>query len=1192
MDPTKVPSGTGREVNHGDAAVPELERLVEASFSKGAATSRPAALVRRVGGPSRPSSPLDATSTSLVLGQVVERALPPSATPLPPTPVSTSESFPIAKHRSQSAFSLSRSRRKDSKCNPKDHLPSSDADAILASMSPSEVQDAREEVLGRLSSKHIDFLKRRGRDKVVNNSLKEVLESGGAQGRYDLAAHTSRLNPPDQGGDIPEAGTTDAAGRIRFDLDGNPVGWCEDQTPQTINRRESAESSAVSRDPLRCAEGSVPSNGYTIKEAIFLTRSTVHQQRVVGFRVLEAVLDAFAPLGRGCTPLTLRPVEQEHRKSVVPLSTTLTNEDVWNHAVGTADVVLAIRAGLDDRNDSVILAAARAMEALLQVNSDRLQSPSGHGISVRYISRRKETGPWEAFPVNPDGDSDGQAFNEREIAKIDPAIGLINMRLLDRIAFLLSLHEKSLTTKSESEQHIDASLVRTLGCIARLGPDVCEKVASTPGLVASLLNRLPDQEHCQTSKRSVQSTTQLVHQLKAIKYLCRSSAKICETVVLSYNSRITALMALMSESSTIVAECLGIWRSIVDMGKEEGVGCAEFGSLEDYFPVLQHYLCPPLHDTALRSGHHAVCELYMLMAALLRKSALSNTALISAAAVRAVFASTVSWLVEYEDEIAETLDASTTTVSEELESECSSDTQLVLLEVASAALQYVCSVLSVVDDQQDESVMILKSLLSGKIRTAVKHSLPLSLSNAKLFPITASLARRVNVAMEYSPSSKSHVHSFAHASVLHPWDAPYVYYTLLYYRSCFCCDDDDDGDHHHHENTILESGRDALDILSRLPPGGEDVAMLLMTALFHRNLGKGALERGRECARGYLQRKGIGSDHIEVEAMSFLHRSTQSTECVDLLHGYTSSWRLGDSRNPQNPVGSYLPLPETWMLCQSPSALPDNTALRLLWVLGMVDLGHLVPSLSLAKSAIDMIFGGVQDSSFGSDAMESSQAWREDMVKFSLAALVDTCMLRAEHQSTASAEDDQRYQWTMPQAQHLVSEFASVSYGDWVFGAAVGTLLLPAWSPMDVQLEALTLLTEERVLHLLPPIDRCFGRKKDYFGSVDLSSMSSIRAQQEVYLKILGTPEFVEAIDQGTVGGLVIVHRLAWMIFMRQEDEGLMLRAARRLKSLGPEKGRHIFNALLAWKPDDGCSYPTIPRRRHALCSLFDDLID
>lgn len=1160
----------------------EIERLMDEQFSRTAATSRPAASVRRVGGTTSSSPPVKPSMmvTSLV-GQVIERptAVGPSNFTRTTPGGAPAPSFPVAKHRTQSAFSLS--RHKDKRVGVSSQFPtqSSDADAILASMSPSELQEAKEELLERFSAEQIAFLRRRGREKGT-----KALADSKAEGTYDYQGDD------DAGADaLPGQGTIDVAqhdantpplvGRIRFGLDGRPVELCANWHINSFQASE--QERAVARDPLRSAEGSVPSDGYTIQEAVYLTRSTVHQQRVVGFRILEAVLGnchegltiheshttdtgTDTQRGGGNTPLQQRNV-------------------VWNYAVTHANVVLAIRAGLDDRNDSVILAASRALEALLLVNDVHNDEMSGwletadrvtprYDVLLRYMTRNgKGFGPnqWVAFPVDLE-----PSMNERDIAKVDPSIGIILMRLFDRIAFLLSRINTNHQAESESQHLINASLIRILCFVARLGPDVCEKVASTPGLMPCLLNQLPG------DSATTKTPEVLVQLLTAIKLLCRSSTKISETVISQGTKTLLntlALHSVMPESEAIVAECLGIWRAIVEgsSGSKEEL----FASFEDYFPVLERFLCPTLKDKTLIGSHKTFCtvELYLLMAALRSKS------LLGAAAARAVFSSTVEWLAGYEDEIVEVISNVDINADANGDASVGRLSNRNVLFIVAAAMGFVCEI-----DKQDggagHSTILCRPLLSGKIRSAVETFLPCSFSNPALFPIMASLAHRLKVSMRYT-NNESRILSFANVSVIHPGDAFYVYYTLLYYRCCFSMLSFDTNvvPQQVPEDPRTPSSRDVLGILTRLPPGGEDVAMSLMTVLFQQH-GTAPLERGRECVRDYLARKNLVEPNDDmkvvdqVEAMFKGHRP--SADCNELLHGYASTWRLGD----QNPVGSYLPLPETWTVCRAVPLSPYDAALQFLWVLGMVDLGHLIPTVLHVQTAIDLVY--LQGSS---DDSGDFYLWREDVVRYTVGALVDACLLvHAELAATSTNEEDQI--WTMHQAQQLVSDFASVSYGDWVFGAAVATLLLPCCASLDVQLEALTLLTDERALHLLPTADRCFGKQQDYFGHLDLSSTSDVMAQQEVYLKILGTQEFVEAVDRGTVGGLVIVHRLAWMMFMNEDEklgEGLGVRAAGRLKTLGP-LGRQALEVLLAWNPEDGCSYPSIPPGRRDFRSLLD----
>jgi hypothetical protein len=199
--------------------------------------------------------------------------------------------FPQAAHRKVSKFALGRQRQREAGSGggavPVVAPPlagslfeGAQVDAenrhLLAAMTPSQVEEAREEALQRLPPAAVEFLRRRGAERAKNAAAAAQAPSppaapgSCATGQQAQPAASTAGNKPQaqrqrgrqdggrqheqrrggSGQPQPSATRASAAGRLRFDTEGRVVGLCPADAGTDV-----APADVVERDPIRRGSG-------------------------------------------------------------------------------------------------------------------------------------------------------------------------------------------------------------------------------------------------------------------------------------------------------------------------------------------------------------------------------------------------------------------------------------------------------------------------------------------------------------------------------------------------------------------------------------------------------------------------------------------------------------------------------------------------------------------------------------------------------------------------------------------------------------------------------------------------------------------------------------------------------------------------------------------------------------------------
>ncbi|KAI8381587.1 uncharacterized protein BYT42DRAFT_567075 [Radiomyces spectabilis] len=401
----------------------------------------------------------------------------------------------------------------------------------IASMSPAEIEAARQEILGTLSASSIAMLMGRNKSSGAQSSVEETSSVADHTIETDVAATTSnpsvKKNAP-RGTVAQTQLSTDSTDddlllmKEKFfadvPLEADKVAWMEPrfmevalQHQQKEGKTDDAESKKVedqpSNDLYRRARfdlqgdyvdpnADIPHHqglhhhgdeadkaGYTLAELFYLVRSQVPAQRAMVLTTIARILEtAKSP---------------EHRKDPFWMDVLA----LFSRADIAASVYL--RSALDDKNLVVLVSAVHAMAALLLESQDTDSTLSEVEAFNKYLghlrrvttrkSSRDRKGLAEKLSITVDrinrtdmgeadelgemavAETEGETTveSDAELARRDLRRGLIKMDILPRIRFLMQPTSKLRNSDPVSMER----LIRILVCLAEGGDDVCNLIA-------------------------------------------------------------------------------------------------------------------------------------------------------------------------------------------------------------------------------------------------------------------------------------------------------------------------------------------------------------------------------------------------------------------------------------------------------------------------------------------------------------------------------------------------------------------------------------------------------------------------------------------------------------------------------------------------------------------------------------------
>ncbi|KAF8406781.1 hypothetical protein HHK36_008873 [Tetracentron sinense] len=549
--------------------------------------------------------------------------------------------------------------------------------AWLQKMSHDEIAQAQAEIMDKMKPELVDALKKRGRDKAgkkkgstsgiatsrqlvtpedgnhLNQNIRDgTLAEGVKTSRTATTAPTKVTQRGLDNGGLRTLGTpnsrlwsvwserVETARALRFSLDGAVVENDSIQVSKTGKISDCSQCSAdnvTERDFLR-TEGDPGAAGYTIKEAVALSRSMVPGQRSLALQILVSVLE--------------KALYNIHQSQVWCNMRNANNIDmffdwkaIWAFALGPEpELVLSLRMALDDNHISVVLACAKVIQCILScdlnenffdisekmatIEKDLCTAPVFRGrpeIDVGFLHGgfwKYNTKPSNVLPFGEeimDDESEGKHTIQDDIvvAGQDFAAGLVRMGILPRIRYLL---------ENDPTVALEECLISILIGLARHSPTCANAIIKCQRLVQTVVDRFTNKDRMEIRPSKIKSVTLL-------KVLARSDKKNCldfinngvfrETLWHFYRYPFSLDHWLKSGreycklASALMVEQLRFWKVCIQYGY-----CVSY--FADFFPALSMWLSPPtfeklIENNVLSEFASITREAYLVLEALARR---------------------------------------------------------------------------------------------------------------------------------------------------------------------------------------------------------------------------------------------------------------------------------------------------------------------------------------------------------------------------------------------------------------------------------------------------------------------------------------------------------------------------------------------------------------------------------------------
>ncbi|KAL6494864.1 hypothetical protein OROGR_031664 [Orobanche gracilis] len=496
--------------------------------------------------------------------------------------------------------------------------------AQLAKMSTDEIAEAQAELMAKLDPELINALKKRGQSKVKRHkfSLSDVAggEADGMQSEkntYNLTASSDSAISENPEKFVPGEmlqDENDKASRnsglenhsmwdawskrvehvrdLRFSLDGNIISSELAHVSDTAMSESKASSESgynadnvSERDFIR-TEGDPGAVGYTIKEAVTLTRSVIPGQRTLALHLIAAVLD------RAISGICQN--QDNSSSNWADSKGTVDWEAVWALALGPEpELALALRMSLDDNHNSVVLACVKAIQCALSCDMTDIifgileKTPTyARDVCTAPVFRSKPNvnfgflrgGFWK-YNTKPsnirflgeelDGEKDeGEPTIQDDIvvAGQDFAAGLVRMGILPRICYLL---------ETDPVAPLEECLISILIAIARHSPTCAAAVSDYGRLVQTIVNRFASKEQMEINSSKIKSVTLLkvlarVEKNNCLKFINEGILQKVTWHLYRYPFSLDQWVKSGKEacklSSTLIVEQLRLWKVFIHYG--------------------------------------------------------------------------------------------------------------------------------------------------------------------------------------------------------------------------------------------------------------------------------------------------------------------------------------------------------------------------------------------------------------------------------------------------------------------------------------------------------------------------------------------------------------------------------------------------------------------------------------------------
>ncbi|XP_042491109.1 transcriptional elongation regulator MINIYO [Macadamia integrifolia] len=521
--------------------------------------------------------------------------------------------------------------------------------ARLQQMSAAEIAEAQTEIMEKMKPGLVGLLKKRGQNKLQKQkTMTSDLDSSSQLG---TPKHENLLDKAPKGASHSEVGEkfhiaketaakdkheghknsgglqmlniqnslwsawserVESVRTLRFSLDGTVLENDFIQGTKTgdiPNRGQLSVDNVTERDFLR-TEGDPGALGYTVKEAIAMTRSMVPAQRAIALQLLGTVLDkALCNLQEsqvGCNMSRVNNIEK--------------NVD-WKAALAFAlgpepELVLSLRMALDDNHTSVVLACAKVIQCALSCDMNEIffdisekmttferaicTAPifrSKPGIDVGFLRGgfwKYSTKPSNILPSDDDimDDENEEQHTIQDdivVAGQDFAAGLVRMGVLPRIRYLL---------ETDPSASLEECLISILVGLARHSSTCVKAIMKCERLVQLIVDRFSKKDRMEIHTSKIKFVTLL-------KVLAQSDKKICIRFIergifldaiwqlyrpaFSLDHWIKSGKEYCKLTSALMVEQLRFWRVCIQYGC-----CVSY--FADFFQALCLWLSPPTFD--------------------------------------------------------------------------------------------------------------------------------------------------------------------------------------------------------------------------------------------------------------------------------------------------------------------------------------------------------------------------------------------------------------------------------------------------------------------------------------------------------------------------------------------------------------------------------------------------------------------
>ncbi|GAB4853111.1 hypothetical protein Ancab_017295 [Ancistrocladus abbreviatus] len=550
--------------------------------------------------------------------------------------------------------------------------------ALLQKMSRAEVAEAEAEVREKLNPRLLDFLQKRGQQKLEkqrNSGLGSAANNGHGHGGMQVDKNLiqdekgslvtesikspSAMNITMQNSEKrPDKITVqklsssaqilwdawservEAVRDLRFSLDGNVVQSDfihASETGKNLDPGGYGVDNVAERDYFR-TEGDPAAAGYTIKEALALTRSVVPGQRTLALHLLASVLNK-----------SLYCIHQNQVGSSMGNAYNVKNlvdwEAIWAFALGPEpELALSLRIALDDNHDSVVLACAKVIECVLACDENEtffhITEKKPAYVKELYTAPvfrarpemkfgflrggywKYNTKPSNILPLGEDildDSAEGQRTiqDDNAVAGQDIAAGLVRMRILPRLCYLLEMGPTVA---------LEECILSILIALARHSPTCADAIFKCQRLVQIVVERF-------TMKNESEVQTTQIKSVALLRVLALSDHRSClEFVKKGIFHNVTWHLYHVTSSidgwvksgwqhcklaSELMVEQLRFWKV-----------CIEYGHCVSYFTAMFPALClwlstPTLEKLVEKNVLHEFAsisrEAYLVLEALARR---------------------------------------------------------------------------------------------------------------------------------------------------------------------------------------------------------------------------------------------------------------------------------------------------------------------------------------------------------------------------------------------------------------------------------------------------------------------------------------------------------------------------------------------------------------------------------------------